>query len=804
MNRFLLHSATDSDVDMHSGDSASLTCSISEDSLAASITPKHQGIPRRINGHGLLSNVNMEEEDDVQHLTVVTSDSTVLANAEAERQGGGTPGVRTNSWLRPDDKASDGGFYLEPLMPAALKPAKEKSIHLNKEEESGEARKSSTARRVVGGGNGGGGGEQSASFPRRRANHSLNRTFTPNSSAEFIAQAAEANAASQSETPPVAPSQAFKPLAASSAEISPTDCSPGFFLHSSAADDDDDKQPEQAWEMQSDSDTLDLADEHELELNKDELYSDKQQRLDEEDQESAKLREDMSVKEHDDKDKDGGGGGGGPSSRCSSPGLSSVHSAASSVASGSVRMTSFAERKLHHSRFGSNQDLRSASSSQRTTPDGSENSYSMPLVTSWRSKRDQSPTMGQLPGGKDSANVLASELVQLRMQLEEKRRAIETQKRKMEVLSARQRLKLGKVAFLHLVKKGKSDTLPQPVKSDYCLKDGQKLNGEKEKEAKSKDDACVDALRRGVKEAAKVPEEKGTLEWASSCSTPVSPIIESKGLPLEEELDLNECNRSIELLNEAIGSIQQQMMQLSLQQEVLMKQSTMSPPPMSPLGEQVDAPEGKFPQAMHFEMAPATSGTVRKPPKLSSSSRSGRSKPSELKLAKEHQAKHMGKVSTPTQRSASPGGRTPRGVPEEGVLTLDAGNLRSSTPFQFQEEANLRKAASKVPLGMSFDKGFPGTLSESEHDTDRMEDVMSDEDSRSRANLIEVDMSDLAVEPGDEGSSGVLDLTAEGGDGEKKSGMGFFFKVGLPTAECNLFWCNGLLLFTLMPSPMHF
>lgn len=801
MNRFLLHSATDSDVDMHSGDSASLTCSISEDSLAASITPKHQGVPRRINGHGLLGNVNMEEEDDVQQLTVVTSDSTVLANAEADRQGGGAPVARTNSWLRPDDKAADGGFYLEPLMPAALKPAKEKSIHLNKEEESGEARKSSTARRVGCGGNGGGGGEQSASFPRRRANHSLNRTFTPNSSAEFIAQAAEANAAGQSETPPVAPSQGFKPLAASSAEISPTDRSPGFFLHSSVPDDDDDKQPEQAWEMQSDSDTLDLADEQELELNKDELYSDKQQRLDEEDQESAKLREDMSVKEHEDKDKDGGGG---PGSRCSSPGLSSVHSAASSIASGSVRMTSFAERKLHHSRFGSNQDLRSASSSQRTTPDGSENSYSMPLVTSWRNKRDQSPTMGQLPGGKDSANVLASELVQLRMQLEEKRRAIETQKRKMEVLSARQRLKLGKVAFLHIVKKGKSDTLPQPVKSDYSLKDGQKLNGEKEKEAKSKDDTCVDVLRSGAKEAAKQPEEKGTLEWASSCSTPVSPVIESKGLPLEEELDLNECNRSIELLNEAIGSIQQQMMQLSLQQELLMKQSTMSPPPMSPLGEQGDAPEGKLPQAIHFEMAPTSSGAVRKPPKLSSSSRSVRSKPSELKLAKEHQAKHAGKVSTPTQRSASPGGRTPRAEPEEGALTLDAGNLR--TPFKLHEEANLRKAASKVPIGMSFDKGFPGTLLESEHgahDADRKEEVMSDEESRSKANLIEVDMSDLSVEPGEEGSAAILDLTTEGGDGEKKPGMGFFFKVGLPITECNYSAIMDCLMIQC-PSPMLF
>uniref|UniRef100_A0A3Q3H034 Uncharacterized protein n=1 Tax=Labrus bergylta TaxID=56723 RepID=A0A3Q3H034_9LABR len=40
------------------------------------------------------------------------------------------------------------------------------------------------------------------------------------------------------------------------------------------------------------------------------------------------------------------------------------------------------------------------------------------------------------------------------MQLEEQRRAIEYQKKKMETLSARQRLKLGKAAFLNIVKKG--------------------------------------------------------------------------------------------------------------------------------------------------------------------------------------------------------------------------------------------------------------------------------------------------------------------------------------------------------------
>ncbi|KAK2109150.1 Calmodulin-regulated spectrin-associated protein 1 [Saguinus oedipus] len=69
---------------------------------------------------------------------------------------------------------------------------------------------------------------------------------------------------------------------------------------------------------------------------------------------------------------------------------------------------------------------------------------SVSVASGSKQKREQSPGRH----GRDPASLLASELVQLHMQLEEKRRAIEAQKKKMEALSARQRLKLGKAAFL--------------------------------------------------------------------------------------------------------------------------------------------------------------------------------------------------------------------------------------------------------------------------------------------------------------------------------------------------------------------
>jgi calmodulin-regulated spectrin-associated protein len=64
------------------------------------------------------------------------------------------------------------------------------------------------------------------------------------------------------------------------------------------------------------------------------------------------------------------------------------------------------------------------------------------------------------------------------MQREEKHRAIEAQKKKMEALSAWQRLKLGKAAFLHVIKKGKADGAPRPLRPEHFMKEFPQHNGE--------------------------------------------------------------------------------------------------------------------------------------------------------------------------------------------------------------------------------------------------------------------------------------------------------------------------------------
>uniref|UniRef100_A0A8C8DGT8 Calmodulin-regulated spectrin-associated protein 1-B-like n=1 Tax=Oncorhynchus tshawytscha TaxID=74940 RepID=A0A8C8DGT8_ONCTS len=741
--------ATDSDADI-----VSLARSISKDSLASNIVGRApvSPAPRRINGHGLLGNVNMEEA-----LVAMRTD----ASASLPSQGEAT---QQTAGAEPKDCS-----YLEPLMPAVLKSAKEKSVYLNKEEESGEVGRSrggGSIRRVEG-------GPELVASARRKTPTTLNRTYTPTSSEEFDLSTEISMAG------PLQGQGAFNPMDTSSVDPDSRVPAGGFYLHS----DSEDQKP---WQEP------DLDEAHDEDLDEALTTKDptRSRKTFDEEEESAKLMEDLKVKEKRDKDK-----GDDCSSGRSSPCLS-THSQASSLASGSVRMTSFAERKAQQ-RFGSSQDLRtSASSSQRTTPDGSECSGPLSLPTSRRLKMDQSSSMPQGGRGDGGTNMLASELVQLHMQLEEKRKAIEHQKKKMEMLSARQRQKLGKAAFLHIVKKGKSDTLPHPLKTNYCKEE---LNGDKG--GSSKDDSCVDALRGATETesaTSPVPDALETVDKKGSCSP---------GLLLDEELDLDECNRSIEMLNDAIGSIQQQMMQLSLQQDLLMKQNVQSPPRVpSPcsVNEKTSGSEPKARPAVHFvdlgSGAPTT-GTApsRKPPKLSSA-RGPRTKISELKLAKEHGRPGLAssRAITPPHSLETlphlrqfPGGRSPRADhPDVSSKTPSAGGETISgqdkpgrrATFRLHDEANLRTAAHIEPVGVtpevSFEPCLSSTLREGElnsSDGSGKENIPLEEVSRSKAPLIEVDLSDLKDPEEMEGDGG-QDSTMDGEEGEQKSGLGFFFK----------------------------
>ncbi|XP_068609218.1 calmodulin-regulated spectrin-associated protein 1a [Brachionichthys hirsutus] len=638
---YALHCPPDDDADGISL-GRSLGRSISKDSLASSVMMGSSPQPprHRLGVHSLLSHMRIEDEDEERDEDELVAGARRLGSDmeqdELEIQSA-TSAPRVPNTRRPPRPDAgpflSDGYHLEPLMPAVPKTAKEKTITLNKEEESGETRRRSAA-------------------TARRAPVTSRRK----SPVESV---------SGSLRPPKEASRGTKPPQ-------------GFFLHLS-------REPSPLGQ-DSDSDIADLEEDEEEEDDPMDLTEEVAKRgkgkyleeggvfdFGEAEGESAKLREDSKVSERDDKEDCSGR---------SSPGLSTVSWASSCSGSGStsVRMTSFAERKLL--KLGLRDGFSSTSSSQKTTPDGSEVAACLP----WQPRSDW---MGKEAG----PPVVPSEQLQLHMQLEEQRRAIEYQKKKMETLSARQRLKLGKAAFLNIVKKsggksdGKSDTLPLPLKHSASADPADKS---KARTQSCKDDSCLDVL--------KVQARAGQPEGGQ-----VSRDGRLSGLGAE--------SHSIDLLNEAISSIQQQMLQLTLQQGLLMKR--VAPPP------EHASDSNTF--AVHFGNS---STPTRRPPKLSSSQRSG---------ARRGPASAREKA----EDSGADGAEARRGGPRDGT---------SRTQEEFCVDAPDPPAISRASAPQSQAEG---------------PEQGDEKEARVKGHLIQVDLS----EP--------LENAA---DGEQKSVLGFFFK----------------------------
>ncbi|KAM4662651.1 calmodulin-regulated spectrin-associated protein 1 isoform 2-T2 [Discoglossus pictus] len=786
---FALHCAID-DVDAASGDSISLARSISKDSLASNIinaTPKHQPQPTpvKVISRSLLGNIDIEDDEE-ELVAFVRSDAASNQGdleLESVSSRASSQVCTARSARRPVDTIdhSSDSFFLEPLMPAVLKPAKEKQV-IPKREEYGEGKTRGFGPKRQSEGN--------LSFSRKKVNSNhtgrdLNRTFTPISSTDFtptteLARPDNLSLATGSET--------FRPLATSSVAQSSEQPSSGFFLHDSEADDIVEDQPhmehlkvedpDTTWTVirqDSDSDNLSLE-EGGTELPPSVPVS---KYIGEE--ESAKLQEDMKVKEHDDKDDASGR---------SSPCLSTISQVSSvSMTSGSVRMTSFAERKFQ--RLNSYETKSSTSSSQKTTPDGSE--CCTPPLTTWKQRREQSPGRHN----KDHTNVLASELVQLHMQLEEKRRAIETQKKKMESLSARQRLKLGKAAFLHVVKKGKPEGSSQPVKPEHCTKEYAKhnveeLNPTKAEQYLEKLETPEVSKEVRIQETVAIAEQQkqneNDLEEADICN-----MVENINADIvDPEIDVNECDLSIEKLNETISTLQQAILKISQQQELLMKAPSVVIPTLKN-----NSQDHKLKPSIQFvePLSPTGVMNTRKPPRFGTGRNHRSQRLSEQKSSKE-KPQNSSRIITPPQNVDTLPHlkplqtlKSPCGSTEEGFLDVGAeqgsaySDKLSPGNFRLHEETNHRTFV----LSSSKDANI---ISEQMHrellnnvrvagvsasESSGKENVPVEEHLKNKTTLIEVDLSDLK-EPEEEES---LDPQGKSTDiiGEdQKSGLGFFFK----------------------------
>ncbi|KAG9483321.1 calmodulin-regulated spectrin-associated protein 2 isoform X2 [Eleutherodactylus coqui] len=257
------------------------------------------------------------------------------------------------------------------------------------------------------------------------------------------------------------------------------------------------------------------------------------------------------------------------------PSSVSGKSQAGSTASSSsgVKMTSFAEQKFRKRNHGDSRS--SGSSSQKTTPEGSE--LNIPQVVAF----GQIQEVNSLPQSKDTTQLLASEVVQLRMKLEEKRRAIEAQKKKVEAAFTRQRQKMGRTAFLTVVKK-KGDGLSNLQEEAGSLETEKAHLEESTGKEMRPLDIGIPSLKFNSEQSPR---------WLKSPTTPVDTEKSwSLTSPSEEnmtEIDVGEYTKSIEKLNTSLNFLQQEMQRLALQQDMLMqmreKQAwVISPPQPSP------------------------------------------------------------------------------------------------------------------------------------------------------------------------------------------------------------------------------
>uniref|UniRef100_A0AAQ5Y745 Calmodulin regulated spectrin-associated protein family, member 2a n=1 Tax=Amphiprion ocellaris TaxID=80972 RepID=A0AAQ5Y745_AMPOC len=213
-----------------------------------------------------------------------------------------------------------------------------------------------------------------------------------------------------------------------------------------------------------------------------------------------------------------------------------------------VKMTSFAEQKMKKLNPSAPDSGRGSSSSLKTTPEGSE--FGLPLSVSWAS-----PTPVQLPPN-DPAQVMATEMVQLRMRLEEKRKAIEAQKKKVEAAFTRHRQKMGHSAFLNVVKR----------KGDGAASGEE--GGKTEGEGKSASTSPTFKFGRRKADTPDGAEQSTT----ASCWQKSPGAGEEGGQSHAQltEVDLTEYTRSIEKLNHSLAFLQTEMQRLAQQQEVIM------------------------------------------------------------------------------------------------------------------------------------------------------------------------------------------------------------------------------------------
>ncbi|KAM9313416.1 calmodulin-regulated spectrin-associated protein 3 [Gastrophryne carolinensis] len=217
---------------------------------------------------------------------------------------------------------------------------------------------------------------------------------------------------------------------------------------------------------------------------------------------------------------------------------SSLSSQADSSAGSNAKMTSFAERKKKLD--------------AKVNPDGSPSllPHTSPNKTTWAQKAEEQ----KAEESPVKSPALNSEMSQLSARLEEKRKAIEAQKKRIEAIFAKHKQRIGKSAFLEL--KRKEDEEDNEY-GDLNLSPDAGLPKELEEER---------PLKPSEEEKENGKHNNGTVKPRGEKQVSFSPEVTKAGL----DNNLGDYNKAVAKLNSALSSLQSDMKRLSDQQEKLM------------------------------------------------------------------------------------------------------------------------------------------------------------------------------------------------------------------------------------------
>ncbi|XP_062378008.1 calmodulin-regulated spectrin-associated protein 2 isoform X1 [Sardina pilchardus] len=234
-------------------------------------------------------------------------------------------------------------------------------------------------------------------------------------------------------------------------------------------------------------------------------------------------------------------------------------SPASSTGSG-VRMTSFAEQKFRkrNQAEGRNSGSNTPDSAELNLPNAPSPAPAVSPPFAALTPEVRSPA--RPTSSRDPGHILASEMVHLKMKLEEKRRAIEAQKKKVEAAFTRHRQKMGRTAFLNVVRRKGGSTSPSPVAETASSP------GVFAKPPSPSPVADAPSVQRPAPSSASGGSGAGLERCKPDGAAPKSPVEDGGA-----EVDLTEYTRTIERLNTSLGFLQSEMQRLARQQETIMQ-----------------------------------------------------------------------------------------------------------------------------------------------------------------------------------------------------------------------------------------